>query len=408
MRSRVVLGLLLLCMVAIPAVLSAAPTKEITVMIGVPAAQPQILEDIVTAYEKRYPDVKVSLVNGADQKVLTAIASGLIPDVATINNNTAVAFFRSGLAYDLTGFIRADNFDTSNIPPNYESMMYQGRWYGMPQAGGAFADRAVFYNRDIITAAGLGEPTFRWTWETFATYVQKLSIDAQNDGVFEQIGYSFSNLEWPIYVWSGGGEIFNDARTEFTLTKPAAVEALDFWASLSRRGWIAIPNANFGAGQTAMRTGAYFETRSLADRDLGFDWSVVELPRGVAGSVNRRVTHPWIIPIEAKYPKEGWDWIKLWLSDEIQADLVLKWNWRPPQTATIARQLARTKYDRPPYTYAPFMGINCTSKPLPIDIVEWDQINTVINQALTPVWSGEQSVLGAMTAITPHVMSLTK
>lgn len=389
--------------------LNAAAVKELTVMMGAPpATQPDILKEIIAKFEKLHPDIKVNYVQGADQKVITAIASGLIPDVATINNAIAYNFYRVGAAYDLTPFINADKFDTKQIPPNYDSMMWNGHWYGMPQAGGAFADRAIFYNRDMFSNAGLGEPTYRWTWDQFAANVQKLSKDTQNDGVYEQSGYAFSNLEWPIIVWSGGGDIFNETRTEFLLNKEAAVNAISFYANLTSRGWAIFPQtaAQFTSGKTAMRTGAFFEARSVGD--VNFDWSVVEFPRGPAGSINRCVTHPWVIPIGAKYPKEAWEWIKFWLSDEIQMDLVLKYAWRPAQTVSVARQLARTKFDKPPYTYAPFMGINSPAKQLPVDVKDWDLINNAINQALDPVWKGQQSALGAMNAIATKVMAMMK
>jgi hypothetical protein len=54
------------------------------------------------------------------------------------------------------------------------------------------------------------------------------------------------------------------------------------------------------------------------------------------------------------------------------------------------------------------MGINSTSKPLPVDVKNWDQINAAIEKALLPVWKGEQSALAAMNSLEPNVMSLAK
>jgi ABC-type glycerol-3-phosphate transport system substrate-binding protein len=239
------------------------------------------------------------MVNGADTKVLTAIASGLIPDAGTINQTQAPSFYKSGMACDLTPLIQADKFDISILPPSPESLQYQGRWYGMPQAGSAFGGRAIYYNRNMISEAGLVNPTFKWTLNDFTTYVQKLSLDKQNDGVYERVGYNFGPLEWPIYIWSGGGDIMNDAHTDFTLTSTKSVAALEFWAEFTRKGLAAQPLRNFGAGTTAMRTGAFFEASNFVEQNLSFDWSVVEFPIGPAGSVNRRGTHPWVIPVES-------------------------------------------------------------------------------------------------------------
>jgi multiple sugar transport system substrate-binding protein len=398
-----------MCIFCLSAAAMAAPVTTITVMTVVPAQPADMMPELVARFEKAHPNIKVELINGSDAKVITSIAGGVIPDVATLNMIQAPGFYRSGGAYDLTPFIKADNFDTSIIPPNYESLMYQGHWYGMPNGGGAYADLAIFYNRDQFNAAGLANPTYSWTWKEFATDVQKLSLDANQDGTFERLGYTFyNNVTWPIYVWSGGGEIFNEKRTEFTLTEPAAVNALEFWADLARRGWINYPVTGFANGKSAMCQGAYLETRTMMNTNLTFDWSMVEFPQGPAGAVNRRATHPWVIPVNAKYPREAWEWIKFWLSDEVQTDVVLKWNFRAPQTASVAQKMSRMKLTGAPYTYAPFMGVHGTAKTLPIDVPNWDKIDALIGTTLQSVWKGTQSALTAMKGIAPQVMSLAK
>ncbi|MGI6543003.1 MAG: ABC transporter substrate-binding protein [Limnochordia bacterium] len=247
---------LLLCAVIVPPVSSEQVT--ITVMCALPAQPADMMPELVARFEAVHPDIKVELVAGDDTKVLTSIASGLIPDAATINQNTSINFYRSGGAYDLTEFIKEDHFDLSQIPPNYESLMYDGRWYGMPNGGGAFADLAIFYNRDMFSAAGLAYPTYSWTWTEFSTAVQRLSVDRQDDGVFEVLGFTFaSDVTWPVFVWSGGGEIFSTDRTAFMLTDTKAVNALEFWADLARRGLIKYPVSGFTNQAAAMRQAAF-------------------------------------------------------------------------------------------------------------------------------------------------------
>jgi multiple sugar transport system substrate-binding protein len=402
---RILVTLLLLCAWIVPTAWSQQVT--ITVMCVLPAQPADMMPELVARFEASHPNIKVELVNGDDAKVLTSIASGLIPDAATINQNTSVNFYKSGGAYDLTDFIIADNFDLSVIPPNYESLMYNGRWYGMPNGGGAFADLAIFYNRDMFSAAGLANPTYRWTWAEFSNAVQRLSVDKQNDGVFEVLGFTFaSDVTWPVFVWSGGGEIFSADRSTFLMTDPKTVNALEFWADLARRGFIKYPVSGFTNGTAAMRQAAYLDSRTMISQNLIFDWSIVEFPQGSAGAINRRATHPWIIPASAKNPREGWEWIKFWLSEEVQTDLVMRWNFRAPQTTVVAQKLARQKLDTPPYSYAPFTGVNGKANSLPIDVPNWPEIDSLIGATVKTVWNGTQSVAAAMAGIAAQVMTL--
>ena len=403
-----------LFVLAIAAALALAPWAhaQVELVIRMPAAPPEnptLLDELFAMFEAQHPGIKITHIAGGANitQLLTQIAGNVAPDVATIGPDDAQAVYRQGIAEDLTPYMVRDNFDTSILPPSVEYMMYNGRWYGVPQAGGAFADRAIYVNRDMFSVAGLPSPTERWTWDEFRSMAEKLTVDRNGDGVTDQFGFSFEAIDWPIFVWSNGGDIFDADRTRFTMTDQPAVGALDWLADMVYRGIAkTAPPVNFPTGNVAMRTGAYFQAENFVRSNLNFDWTIVEFPRGVAGSVNRRTTHPFIIPASAKNKEAAWAFLKFWLSDEVQRRLVIEWRWRPPQTAPIAREMATMRLDGPPYTYVPFMGLTSTSNPLPVDVPKWPEINGILNSAITGIWNGTEPPRIAMERIAPQVMQL--
>ncbi|HET7558905.1 MAG TPA: sugar ABC transporter substrate-binding protein [Limnochordia bacterium] len=368
-------------------------------------------EELIAQFEAANPGIHVTLQNGAGPKLLSRIAAGDPPDVGTVDYGQAPGFYQKGLATDLTPYLERDKFDTSVLPPNDESLKYQGKWYGVPQAGGAFADRAIFYDRDAFGAAGLAFPTPEWTWTDFATDAKKLTTDPNGDGKPDRVGYSFSNLEWPIYVWSGGGDIFKKQADGyvFALDQEPAEAALDWWAELTKAGVAATnPAINFKTGKVAMGTGAYFQVQNFANQKLPFDWSLITFPNGAGGSINRRITHPWVIPAGAKHPDEAWRFLKFWLSDAVQHELTIDWRVRPPQIRPIAQELARLQLAGPPYSYAAFMGVTGASRALPIAVPGWDKISPEIDKAILPIWQGRVSAKSAMDALAPTINAMVQ
>jgi len=392
----------------------AANSVDLTYLTWMPAGRMELVERSIENFRMQHPNVNVEIIfvessNVAGEALLTMMAGGVVPDIAHVWHTDAPAFFRQGMAMDLTPFIERDNFDTSILPPNFESMTYEGRWYGLPRDGGAFSDRAIYYNRDHFSEGGIAFPNSDWTWESFREIAQRLTRDRDGDGTPEQWGFRGNSVfgqDWPIYLWSGGGEIFDETRENFVMNSPEAADALQWWADLKLvhgiDGW---NQANFNRGNVAIESGAYMRANNLNNVvQPEFDWSIVGFPHGRAGSVNLRSTHPLIIPAGAKHPEEAWEFIKFTLSDENQYNQVIAWRGFPPQTIDVARHPELLNLSRPPYSYAPFAAT--VGRTFPVSVPKWPQIQQIIVQGLRYVWDGNTSARLAMDAIEPQIEAL--
>jgi ABC-type glycerol-3-phosphate transport system substrate-binding protein len=93
------------------------------------------------------------------------------------------------------------------------SWLWKNKLYAIPfQAGG----EVFFYNKKLLSAEGINEPTAAWTWDDMLKAAQKLT-KRQGDQV-TQWGLNVANLSIPealgSFILNNGGKVLNDARDQ--------------------------------------------------------------------------------------------------------------------------------------------------------------------------------------------------
>ena len=131
------------------------------------------LKQATAAFEKKYPNVKVNLVNaGTGDKQYTALQNAVaagkgVPDVAQIEYY-ALPQFAIGKALDnLSGF-GADALQADFTPGPWNSVHSGGGIFGLPMDSGPMA---LYYNKTIFDKYHLPVPT---TWDQYLDDAQKL------------------------------------------------------------------------------------------------------------------------------------------------------------------------------------------------------------------------------------------
>jgi multiple sugar transport system substrate-binding protein len=185
-----------------------------------------------------------------------------------------------------------------------------GALWGVPQL--TDAGIAVFYNADLIAAAGVDARelnALRWSPhgdDTLRPMLARLTVDADGHaagtpgfdaGRVRQWGYNAGNDPQAIYlnyIGSAGG-VFQRGD-EFAFDNPAAVEAFGYLSGLINNDHVAPPasdtngNGDFSRNQFLAGRMALFQsgTYSLAPvtRDARFRWGVAMLPAGPKGRVS--------------------------------------------------------------------------------------------------------------------------
>lgn len=227
-------------------------------------------------------DVQVEVVNWDNYWTLleAGASGGQMPDVFWMHSNNSQRYMDAKLLLDLNDYIDADeSIDMNNYYADIVDLYTQddGTHYAIPKD---YDTVALWYNKDMFDAAGVEYPTNDWTWEDLYEAGKALTKDGKYgmamDTDLNQEGYY--NI-----VYSYGGYIINDDKTESGWDDPKTVEAMEMWGKIvkdcmppqsmmSESGEIDM----FTSQVTAMQLMGSWRVAALQEYDC--NWGVVNIP----------------------------------------------------------------------------------------------------------------------------------
>ncbi|WP_338722737.1 sugar ABC transporter substrate-binding protein [Devosia sp. XK-2] len=342
-------------------------------------------DDIVVEY--RYIPFD-ELVN----ETLRAFATGNAPDIVSFDNPDFALFSSRGAMLDITD--RVANSEIIGKAEYFQgplnSVTWDGKLYGVPK----YTDTiGIFYNKDLMAAAGLTEPPT--TWAEVAEYAEKLTDPANNvygvtfsarageEGTFQFL---------PIIQMSGGDA--NKVNTE------GAAEVLDLWKTIIDNGWASRDVLSLGqwdstgvfnSGNAAMAVSGPWEIdRMLEDAD--FDWGVALLPTITEGGERSSALggFNWGIMASTQHPDEAFRLLEYYVSQEDRlfpefGNLPARGDIELPATG-IEKKDAALKVFQEQLQYAQPRG------PHP----EWQKISKAIYDAMQQALTGQMSAMDAL------------
>jgi multiple sugar transport system substrate-binding protein len=293
------------------------------------------LEKLIKRFEAEHPGItiKAQYVQTGDallQKLASNIMTESTPDICWIHANWVAPLSRGDTIYDLEelarqygGFgeeVKADFFDAP-LATSY----YRGKLRMMPVEG---TNLALAYNRDLFRKAGLNPDDPPDTWEEFVEAGKKLTI-RKGDRV-EQWGctipvFATSNLagwciwQWQTFLWGWGGRYADPSGTKVTFNSDAGVQALQFWVDLQHKhkiGTMTAPEQGFESQTVAMSLMGPWDLPHL--EDMTFDWAMAPMPAGPKQRVTSLGAEYLVIFRQTKHPKEAWEFIRWFISPEVQ------------------------------------------------------------------------------------------
>jgi multiple sugar transport system substrate-binding protein len=395
-----------------------AAKSEITFLATADGTRLTAYQAMVDRFNETHPGITAKLqattANQLEEKVKVMMVGAVAPDVFGMQLEWCQEIYEAGWAEPLDRLIQRDRFDLANLPPVRDSYMYKGRWYGMPYVGSGFLFESILYNKAAFAEAGLPlpnsvpeDPQQGWTWEEFRSSLRRLTQDTDGDGAPNRFGGNFMASHHPTWVFSNGGSYYDEAGTRSLVDQPAFVEAIQWWADLRHKD-LSVPQAGmvkgnlmnqFASRDIAMFAQVYFIAGSVMAMDLSFDWGLAEWPRGRAGTVALASPNPMGIAATSKHKDEAWEFIKFWLSDEVQYHLVIEARVIPPQTHSLLRKYSKELLfpDKAPYDFTPyFLG---ASRMYPVHVRGFNASDfPLINDAIGKVWGGEVPAVTALGA----------
>jgi multiple sugar transport system substrate-binding protein len=189
-------------------------------------------------------------------KVLQQETSKTLPDVLMLDNPDVEQIASGGALTPLSDYgITGKGVDKEVIAAG----TLNGKLYGLAPGVNSLA---LFYNKDLFTAAGLTPPT---TWDELSSDAQKLSGNGKYGFAFAGTNTYEGTWQALPWMWSNGG-------SETKLDSTANAQALDFLASLIKDGSMSQSSVTWGQGDALTQ----FESGKAAMMENG-PWQIPAL-----------------------------------------------------------------------------------------------------------------------------------
>lgn len=277
-------------------------------------------------FSKEHPNIKVEIVKGSysdwGQQMRSMIAAGDAPDIFQMGYDGANEMFLQGSIYDYSERLASDaEFASSFYEGTLEGWQYDGKQYGFPSLVNVYG---VFYNKDLLDAAGIDYPTPDWTWDDLWAMADKLKDPAKGR-------YGLYNFDTGVFGISlvsvaNGGQPFVPDMTHTTevVVDDSFKETAHKFADLIADGVLpprtydagtAGVQALFEQGEAALMYYGQWEVDGLIRNYPDLNWGYVSTPKGSACAATTYDTTGWVSPKNMEHPDETWELMKFITGD---------------------------------------------------------------------------------------------
>jgi multiple sugar transport system substrate-binding protein len=232
-------------------------------------------KQLITAFEKQYPKIKVNLVNAGTgtteyTKLQNAIKAGSgVPDIAQIEYYALPQFALGGSLANLgSDGLSSDQSQFSSAV--WDSVNVNGELVGLPQDTGPMA---LFYNKTVFDKYGLTVPT---TWAQFAADAKKLHSANPQAYITNDTGDPGFTTSM---IWAAGGHPYVTSGTKnvtINFTDAGTQKFVNMWSPLVSGGLVAPVSSWSSQWYQGLTNG------DIASLVIG-GWMGVDLESGVPG-----------------------------------------------------------------------------------------------------------------------------
>jgi multiple sugar transport system substrate-binding protein len=370
---------------------------------------------LITAFEKAYPNIKVTLQNAPNDTdtnratLTTQIQGGGGPDVFMGDVIWPAQFGAHQLAVPLSKYLPSSYFSTF-ANGLVAGATYQNQVYGAP----FFEDQGfLYYRKDLLQQDGLAVPT---TWEQLVSESKEMQSKNQvkYGFVFQAADYEGATCNFMEFLGDEGGSVLNSNDTSSTLTaNNDALNALTFERSLVTQG---VSPAAESTYQEAQAMDAFDAGQSAFLRNWDYAYSTSQ----AAGSsvIGKVGVAPMPTFSGHSAPGDsnigGWNLYVNPHSKNIAADLTfIKW-----MTGTDAQNILATQFSEIPTNQSvrtspsviasnPVLAVVPKTKliPRPAQTPAYSQVSQAIYQNVSAAMAGTESPAAAIKAANSAINS---
>ncbi len=357
----------------------------------------------IDAFNAAYKDQKIKAravfkartqgASGYETELQNNQIEGTLADIITFDAPNTAAYANSGLLYDITDLISADE-----QAKFYSLNKYNGRLYGLPiQESSA----GFFYNKKIFRDAGIDVSGFTaenpWTFEQFKSVCARLKaygvtavdmrIDATDDETAPYLLYPF------IYA-AGGSFVSADGYTaEGYYNSAATAQGFQFIKDLITSGYTSysIGATDFFTGKVGMYLSSGWTIPELdnkyrdqfASRD---EWGLLPYPKGVTAA---SATGSWSYAITNNHHADKTAALELlkWMTSAESSEEITNATGMIPARRDVVKNYA---VGSPEYTLMKQLELSGKERPV---TVAYPTFSTTFNQIIYRIGDGNVNEL---------------
>gem|GEM_PF-72099 len=207
------------------------------------------MQQLVDSFNGENENIEVIMTAQSEYntQLATASASGTLPDVAIINEDQVATQAFRNVIRPMGDVVQQMGLSASDFPEvAWNAGTVAGEQYGIPLS---FVAMTMYYNRDLLTAAGLSAPPTNR--EEFEAAAAAMTQDG-NNGFMLTTGFPVQQIFQQLLHQYGGDE-FNEDGTEATWNSEAGVQALQWMVNAQQN--YSQPNLEVDAELNAFKTG---------------------------------------------------------------------------------------------------------------------------------------------------------
>lgn len=313
-------------------------------------------EDRIEEFNKIYPDIEVEIrgITASSQgeffqAISSDIVGGLTPDVADVASEGMYAFAEAGLLEPIDNWLERDKEELAETVAQMDESLYSAHKIGnhMYSLPTVWNNMCIYYNKNVLKAAGLSEPKKGWTTEEFLSMCKTVAKN-NNGGVNDVYGYAFYNSYFcTLEPWMRAfdSSLLNDNWTEANVQSDKSKAAFTFLYDLVNTHKVA-PSMGasdielFVQNKLAFMGCGLWYAQSL--RNMGFsadEYDVVPFPSDT-GEV-RSVIGVGGAPVfkASKHKEAAWKLSKFLSSKAFQEEFLVNNIWAIPSVKSAADKL---------------------------------------------------------------------
>ena len=351
-------------------------------------ADVKIYEDLAAAFNGTVPGVNVKITaesgTNIDQKLLTYLTAGTLPDIVQTNDNFAKPYKDNRITRDMIPFAEASGFPWRDFDPTFLNLgIVDGELHMLPKQGDIILP---YVNLRMAHEAGVTppldfDPTANpngWTWAEFEAMYRRLTVDVNgrrgDEAGFDKenvavYGLAFNVDQWYSYVpmvLAEGGSFVSDDLSQATINTAAGVEAFrkltqpmidGYWAPLTLIQTMNSQAGNvFASGQAAMTCHQRLWCPTFRSSLLpqGDDFDVMHFPMGTTRRVTGMGTFGFAMTTSAKDPEAAWKFLEFMYGEQGMQIITSSYSAVPAMQRFYASPFWRD-LPPPPYNNAAFV-----------------------------------------------------